>query len=58
MKKNIITAIGLIALVVLSYVGIAQLKSAKSDIIHESETLEMDEGNEVDPSQEKKKWKP
>ena len=38
MKKNIITAVGLISLVVLSYVGIAQL-SSKKRYVHEPEVL-------------------
>jgi peptidylprolyl isomerase len=37
MKKSIITALGLVSLLVLSYVGIAQLGSVKKDIAKELE---------------------
>lgn len=46
MKKNIITAVGLISLVVLSYVGIAQLKTPRKEIPREPETTELDEGDD------------
>ncbi len=37
MKKGIITALGLVSLLVLSYVGIAQLGSVKKDIVKDLE---------------------
>lgn len=56
MKKNIITAVGLISLVVLSYVGIAQLSSTKKEIAHEPEAIE-EEIDDVNVTQEKKEEK-
>ena len=46
MKKNIITAFGLVSLVVLSYVGIAQLKS-KDDVVHEPDAMEIEQEDDL-----------
>ncbi len=54
MKKNIITAVGLISLVVLSYVGIAQLSLTKKEISNEPEPMEIEQEEELQSSGEKK----
>ena len=47
MQKNLITAVALISLVVLSYVGIAQLNTAKKDLEPTKESIELDEDETV-----------
>ncbi len=52
MKKNIITLVGLASLIMLSYVGIAQLSSSKKEMSHEPEIEETEQVEAEEPQKD------
>ncbi len=58
MKKNIITAVGLVSLVVLSYVGIAQLGGGSKKAITEPDPMDLEQEEDLPTAETEKKEQP